>query len=99
MKAIKPKIINRYEAVSKPSKEPIKKYPNINIDLDTLPEAKDWKINKEYEVTFKLKMTGLSVRKTNKEEMFDSYGNNAQFDIVGVEAPESEDSESDTTDD
>ena len=50
-------------------------YPRFRIELTHLPEAKKWDIGKEYEVSLKLKMTGISISR---------YQNNAEFDIVEI---------------
>lgn len=106
MRDIKPKIINRYEVPKLADKsKPQKKYPNVRIELSALPEAKDWELNKEYEVTLRLRMTGLNIRKVMKNnnglECCDDYGNDATFDITGVDAPKktSKDSGIDEDDD
>ena len=36
--------------------------PMVSIDSKHLPEIKDWKVDGEYEVTMKLKMTGVHKR-------------------------------------
>jgi len=54
--------------------EPIKTYPNLRLEHDFFPEAKKWEVLKEYTVTLKLKMTGLSISK---------FQNNSEFDIIG----------------
>lgn len=87
MRDIKPKIINRYECASPVKKdEVIKRYPSITLDLNTLPEAKDWEVGSTYTVKLKLKMTGLSMRKSsNKGGYDDEWGNNSTYDIHGIE--------------
>lgn len=67
------------------------RYPTIRMDLDTIPEAKDWKVSEagsdkgnEYEITMKVKMIGLS------QSRFDS---NAEFEVREIEAAGPDDSE------
>ncbi len=86
MRDVKPQEIKRYELSKAESSKPQKKYCNISVDLNTLPEAKNWEPGKEYTVTFKMKMTGLSLRKSSQANDYDyEYNNRAQFDITGVE--------------
>lgn len=33
---------------------------HVNINVDDYPEVKNWKVGKEYDLTVKVKMTGLS---------------------------------------
>ena len=47
-------------------------YPSFRIELSHLPEAKKWDIGKEYTLTLKLKMIGLSMSR---------YQNDAEFEI------------------
>lgn len=59
-------------------------YPHISISLDVLPEAKDWKIGKVYDVRLRLKQTGMHMSKgKDGKEMGD-----ASFDIIGIEPGE-----------
>jgi len=51
-------------------------FPSFRIDLEHLPEAKQWELGKTYNVEFELKLTGLS------QSRFD---NSAEFEIHGVE--------------
>lgn len=57
-------------------------YPTIRIDLEYIPEAKNWKLGKSYEVELGLKLIGLSQSK---------YNNSAEFEIREIEAESSED--------
>lgn len=50
-------------------------YPNFRIELVHLPEAKKWEIGKEYTISLKLKMTGLSISR---------YQNDAEFEIHAI---------------
>ncbi len=99
MREIKPKEIKRYELSRADMSKPQKKWPSISVDLYALPEAKNWDVDEEYTVTFKLKMTGINMRKSNNPNDYDmDYGNNATFNIVGVEAKDTKKSKDDTTD-
>lgn len=51
-------------------------FPRFRIELVHLPEAKKWDIGKEYTVTLKLKMTGISISR---------FQNDAEFDIVAID--------------
>lgn len=86
MRKIKPKV-DRYDSgpMAKPTKsKPI--YPTFRMDLNYLPEAKDWKVGTSYEITMKVKMVGLS------QSRFD---NSAEFEIREIETADSEDSKDD----
>lgn len=57
-------------------------YPSVSFDGKTLPEAKDWKVGKIYEISLNIKMTGTSQRKSRdgvERANFD-------FDIVGIDS-------------
>lgn len=56
--------------------EPKKIYPHLRLEHQFFPESKKWEVGKEYEVTLKLKMTGLSIAR---------WQNDSEFDIVGFE--------------
>jgi len=56
-------------------------YPTFYIDIKNLPEAKEWEIGKEYEITLRIRQTGLSIRKNESSK--EDYGN-ADFEIVGI---------------
>ena len=64
-------------------------FPHLRMQLDHLPEAKKWDIGKEYTVTLKLKMTGMSISR---------FQNDAEFDIIGID-PKAKATESDDSDD
>lgn len=78
MRDIKPKT----DSYAEPSLGSLKKvkarpvYPTFRIDLEHLPEAKNWKLNKEYTIEMKLKLVGLS------QSRFD---NSAEFEILAIE--------------
>lgn len=87
MRNIKPKTDNYM--IGEPAKslkegksEPI--YPKIRLDLDTIPEAKDWKIGKQYGIEMVVKMVGLSISK---------YDNSAEFEIRKIGAEDAEEAE------
>ena len=89
MRNIKPKTDDYMLGGSGPMKpkksEP--RYPTIRIDLEHIPEAKDWKVGKSYGIEMVVKMVGIS------QSRFD---NSAEFEIrkIGVEdAKEAEDEE------
>lgn len=81
MRKVKPKV-DDYS--SGPMLKPTKskpRYPTVRMDLDTIPEAKEWKVGKTYEVGLKLKMVGIS------QSRFD---NSAEFEIRGIEPDDTE---------
>ena len=51
-------------------------YPRLRLEHQFFPEAKKMEVGKEYEVTLKIKMTGISISR---------YQNDSEFDIVGIE--------------
>lgn len=55
-------------------------HPRISIPLDALPEAKDWKVGQTYDVTVRLKQTGMHLSKGEGRE-----GGEATFDLVGIQ--------------
>ena len=58
-------------------------YPSLRMELTHLPEAKKWEIGKEYTITLKLKMTGISISR---------YQNDAEFEIheLGIDGEKEE---------
>jgi hypothetical protein len=58
-----------------------KHYPSIYLDNTTLPEAKEWKVGKVYDVKLRLRMTGFSMRKHRDGK---EHGN-SDFEVVGIE--------------
>jgi len=61
-------------------------YPSFRIELIHLPEAKKWEIGKEYKITLKLKMTGISISR---------YQNDSEFEIhaIGIDKGYNEEEE------
>lgn len=57
--------------------EPTKFYPRLRMEHKFFPEVKKWEVGKEYTVTLKVKMTGISISK---------FQNDSEFDIVGIGA-------------
>lgn len=82
MRDIKPRE-EKYLCCEGPSmgkKDEVKKfYPHLRLEHDFFPETKKWEVGKEYEVTLKLKMTGISISR---------FQNDSDFDIIGVEFDE-----------
>lgn len=56
-------------------------YPSVGFDANTLPEAKDWKVGKTYDIGLRIVMRGQSQRKGRDGK---EHGN-FDFDIIGVE--------------
>ena len=54
------------------------RYPMVDFKTKDLPEAKDWEVGKEYEITLKVRMR--SITDSIKDD------DRACFDILGVEA-------------
>lgn len=76
MRKIKPKSDKQMmEGPSEVSSEK-KYYPRLRIELVHLPEAKKWKLEKEYTIALKVKMTGLSISR---------FQNDAEFDIMAID--------------
>lgn len=67
-----------------PSKASDKVYPRVDIPLDALPEAKDWKVGKTYDVLLRLTQTGMHMSKGSRGD-----NGSASFDLVGI-APQGE---------
>lgn len=76
MKKITPKKLNT-KMMAEPMME---SYPRFYIDLQTLPEAKNWEVGKTYKVALEIKMTGISTYEDMKDERGD-----ADFNITGIE--------------
>lgn len=94
IKAIKPKVDDIMASapigLKKEKSKPI--YPTIRIQLEHLPEAKNWKLGEMHCMELKVKLIGLS------QSRFD---NSAEFEIQGID-PEStkmEDAEKEDEDD
>lgn len=85
MRSIKPQkdeyMIN---ASKKGESEP--RYPSFRLDLEHIPEAKNWKLGEDYEIEMKVKLVGLSQSK---------FDNGAEFEIkeIGTEDEEDESEE------
>lgn len=58
-------------------------YPKLELDLKHLPEAREYAIGKDYEVTLKLKFCHLDLYK--KQGTNEECGH-AQFEIIGIAA-------------
>lgn len=77
MRKIKPKVDKYSLGPSKAPKESKPIYPTTRLDLEHLPEAKEWKLGKTYRIEMEVKLVGLS------QSRFD---NSAEFEIHGIEA-------------
>jgi hypothetical protein len=62
--------------------EPIKIFPKFHIDLQSLPEAREWEIGEVYRVVLDIRQTGLHI---HHEADGDEKGG-ADFDIVALES-------------
>lgn len=56
-------------------------YPTFSIDLEHLPEAKNWQVGKTYKIELEVKQTGLHIGQS-------AYDNRAEFDIIGIDTSE-----------
>lgn len=56
-------------------------YPSFYISIEHLPEAKDWEIGKTYDVTLRVRQTGLNIHR--HEGRKEDYGS-ADFEIIGI---------------
>lgn len=56
-------------------------YPTFYISIEHLPEAKAWKIGSTYDVTLRVKQTGVNIRRNEGRKT--DYGE-ANFEIVGI---------------
>jgi len=74
LRKIEPKSRKELHELDFDSKE--KMFPTFSIENVHLPEAKDWEIGQEYHVLLKLKMTGFSNSKFQK---------NSDYDIIGID--------------
>ena len=77
MRKVKPKTDEYAIGPSLKTKKSEPRYPTIRLDLETVPEAKDWKIGKTYRIEMEVKMTGIS------QSRFD---NSAEFEVRAIEA-------------
>lgn len=88
MRKIEPKVDEYMGCEVGPSKsskkEPTKTYPRLRLEHQFFPEVKKWDVEKEYTITLKVKMTGLSISK---------FQNDSEFDIVGFETGEKSEKE------
>lgn len=57
-------------------------YPSMYFDVENLPEAKKWEIGKTYDVTVRIRMTGINIR---KHEGKDKDMGDASFELIGIE--------------
>ena len=76
MRKIEPKIDEMGPTESGKKREPIKVYPRLRLEHQFFPEVKKWDVEKEYTMTLKVKMIGLSISK---------FQNDSEFDIIGFE--------------
>ena len=87
MKEIKPEASEYMESCCgsiKKGKDPEKIYPRLRLEHKFFPEAKKMKVGEEYEITLKVKMTGLSISK---------FQNDSEYDIIGCDMDGKEDEE------
>lgn len=77
MRKVKPKQDEYVTGPSLKAKKSEPRYPTIRLDLDTIPEAKDWKVGNTYRIEMEVKMTGIS------QSRFD---NSSEFEVRSIEA-------------
>jgi len=73
---IKPKEDENHCGLVGKDGEKKKRFPHLRLEHDFFPEAKKWEVGKEYHVTLKLKMTGISISR---------FQNDSEFDIIGAD--------------
>jgi len=76
-------------------------YPNFWLDSKTLPDVKDWEIDKDYTVVLKvtMKSKSMNTRGEKKEEVFDGTFDIKEAGVVEVEEEEkNEEKEKDAKD-
>lgn len=76
MRYIKPKTFK----MEMMSNEDEPRFPMIDLDVKDIPEAKDWEVGKEYEVTLKVRMRSITDSIKGDDRVC--------FDILGVETDE-----------
>lgn len=84
MRNVKPMKDKYAEGPGLAVKESKPRYPTIRFDLDTLPEAKDWKVGETYGLEMVVKMVGIS------QSRFD---NSAEFEVRKIGAEDAEEAE------
>lgn len=81
MRKIKPKTLDyktpSVAGLKSEKSQPI--YPTFRLDLQHIPEAKDWKVGETYNVEMTVKMVGISQSR---------YDNSAEFEIHEIETGE-----------
>lgn len=77
MRKVKPKQDEYVTGPALKAKKSEPRYPSMRLDLDTIPEAKNWKVGESYRIEVEVKMTGLSQSR---------YDNSAEFEIRKIEA-------------
>lgn len=74
MRKIKPKSPKEAKAEMAPTPS----YPSFGLDLEHLPEARDWEIGKTYQIGLQVKLTGLDLSKQWEHVRFDVMGTEVQ---------------------
>lgn len=62
MRTVKPKSYS--ETYPMPMKAEQKHYPEMSLDITTLPEIKDWKVGKSYKVTMEVEQISMNLDKS-----------------------------------
>lgn len=71
-----------------PSKEI---YPRFSVELEHLPEARDWEIGEKYYISLELEMTGLSIGEDYSSASFEIKGIRVDSKIWEMSKKEFED--------
>ena len=61
MRTVKPKSYS--ETYAMPMKAEEKHYPEMSLELITLPEIKDWKVGKTYTITMEVEQISMNIDK------------------------------------
>lgn len=65
-------------------------YPNLNLPLELLPGAERWPMDRDYEITLRVRVESVNVREVRRGR--DSKGS-INLDITGIRADKIEESQ------
>ena len=54
-----------------PTQAPQPYYPSFSVDLEQLPQAKNWKVGEEYTVQMKVMMSGSHMEDNGRRQRYD----------------------------
>ncbi len=64
-------------------------YPYLNLPLKFIPEAEKWPMDKEHEITLRVKVLSVTINK-NREQKEEGDGS-VSFDITGIKVDDGTD--------